>query len=203
MVKLLLVLLPTLLLGAPNQTVRYNCAGGQTLEVSFRSNRAELSIPGKAKLKLLKTAANYSDGYSVLTVNGPDATFASGALNLMNCRDATAKAQPVSLLGKWELVTLDGQPVTLSRAPFIEFKSETGVAGFAGCNRFSTSYTAAAPALSFKDAVSTKMACPSEQMQAETRVFNALSKTASYQFADGTLTLLNAAGQPLATLRKL
>lgn len=203
MVKLLLVLLPTLLFAAPNQTIRYNCAGGQTFEVSLRSNRAEISIPGKARLKLPKTDANYSDGYSVLTINGAAATFASGAVNLMNCRDASAKAEPITLTGRWELSTLNGQPVKLARAPFLEFQSATGVAGFAGCNRFTTSYSATPPALSFKEAVSTKMACPAEQMQTENRVFNALSKTASFSSADGTLTLLDAAGQPLATLRKL
>ena len=121
--KLLLVLLPCVLLAGP-KTVRYNCPAGQTFDVAYPGNRAEVTIPGKPKLKLPSISTfSFSDGFTILSLKGPEATFASGTITLSNCLDSNAPpqtitkamAQPQSLLGKWELATLAGQPVTLTR----------------------------------------------------------------------------------------
>lgn len=211
--KLLLVLLPCLLLAAP-KPVRYNCTGGQTFEVAYSGNRAEVTIPGKPRLKLPSISTfSFSDGFSLLSIKGPEATFASGVITLSNCIDASAPApavattkimnQPFSPVGKWELASLAGQPVTLTRPATLNLSADGGASGFAGCNKYSAGYTTSGSALSVTSIVSTKMACEGDRMKVEVDLFRALGKTASFALEAATLTLRDAAGQPLATLRKL
>jgi heat shock protein HslJ len=208
--KLLLVLLPCVLLAGP-KAVRYNCPAGQTFDVAYPGNRAEVSIPGKPKLKLPSISTfSFSDGFTLLSLKGPEATFASGTITLANCLDSNAPPQTstkvmtpsLSPLGKWELATLAGQPVTLKQPATLNL-ADGGASGFAGCNKYNGGYTSSGNALTFASLNSTKMACEGDRMKIETGLFNALGKTASFSLDAATLTLLNAAGQPLATLRKL
>lgn len=207
--KLLLVLLPSLLLAA-HKPVRYNCPGGQTFEVTYPANRAEVTIPGKPRLKLPSISTfSFSDGFSLLSIKGPEATFASGVITFSNCLDVAAPAPtklmtpPLSLIGKWELSSLAGQPVTLTRPATLNLSADGGAAGFAGCNSYTSGYTTSGSALSVTSIVSTKMACEGDRMKVEVALFRALGKTASFALDATTLTLRDAAGQPLATLRKI
>ena len=211
--KLLLVLLPSLLLAAP-KPVRYNCPGGQTFEVAYPANRAEVTIPGKPRLKLPSISTfSFSDGFSLLSVKGPEATFASGVVTFSNCLDAAAPApaiaamkimtQPLSPIGEWELASLAGQPVTLTRPATLNLSADGGASGFAGCNSYTSGYTTSGSALIVTNIVSTKMACEGDRMKVEVGLFRALGKTASFALDATTLTLRDAAGQPLATLRKI
>jgi len=110
---------------------------------------------------------------------------------------------PLTPLGNWELASLAGQPVALARPATVSLTADGGASGFAGCNKFNSGYTTSGPALSFSNTVSTKMACEGDRMKIEVDLFRALGKTASFALDGGTLTLLNAAGQPLATFRKI
>ena len=86
--KLLLILLPCLLLAGPKPS-RYNCPAGQTFDVAYSGNRAEITIPGKPRLKLPSISTfSYSDGFSLLSLKGPEATFASGVITLANAAPA-------------------------------------------------------------------------------------------------------------------
>ena len=204
--KILLVLLPSLLLAA-HKPVRYNCPGGQTFEVAYPANRAEVAIPGKPRLKLPSTSTfSFSDGFSLLSLKGPEATFASGVITFTNCVDAAAPTkamtQPLSLIGKWELASLAGQPVTLTRPATLNLSADGIAAGSAGCNSYTSGYTTSGSALTVTNILSTKMACEGDRMNVEVALFRALGKTASFALDATTLTLRDAAGQPLATLRK-
>lgn len=209
--KLLLVLLPSLLLAGP-KPVHYNCPGGQTFDASYPSNRAEVTIPGKPRLKLPSISTfSFSDGFTLLSLKGPEATFASGTITLANCLDSTAPpqsitkatAQPQSPIGHWALAKLAGQPVTLNQPATLNLSVDGGAAGFAGCNKYNSGYTTSGSALTFSNIASTKIACDGDRMKVESELFRVLGKTASFALDATTFTLLNAAGQPLATLRKL
>ena len=209
--KLLLVLLPCVLLAGP-KAVRYNCPADQTFDVAYPGNRAEVTIPGKPRLKLPSISTfSFSDGFTLLSLKGPEATFASGTITLANCLDSNAPPQPLqkvmtpssSPVGNWELASLAGQPVTLKQPATLNLSATGGASGFAGCNKYNGGYTSSSSALSFANLASTKMACDGDRAKVETAVFSALGKTASFALDSTTLTLLNAGGQPLATLRKL
>jgi len=196
-VKLLLAL--TLAPLALPSAVTYTCPSGQsfTVQLDKKATRAILTVPGRPKLTLPQSGPHYTDGFTILTLTAHRASLAAGALTLTNCENA---ATP-SLTGPWTLTTLAGQPVSLPRPPHLDLQPD-GASGFAGCNRLQINYSAAAPTLTFQNAALTRMACPPATMQLEQQFLNALEQTRSYQLNGPTLTLLNAANQPLATFTR-
>ncbi len=192
-------------LAAADGSVSYRCPSGETFQVLYQKSgtRAVLIVPGKPKLTLQQRGPQYSDGFTALTVQGPEATLASGVVNLKGCTDSTVKMAPqASLGGKWTLATLAGQPVTLPRPAFIDFQADGGTAGLAGCNRFNSGYTSSGSSLAFKGVVVTRMACIGDAMNIEVQFLKAMEQTTSYSIAAKTLTLRNATGEALATLIK-
>lgn len=84
------------------------------------------------------------------------------------------------------------------KAPDLTFASaESRAAGFAGCNRFSGSYTLAGDSLRFGPLMSTKMACPGQD-QVEVGYLAALGATVTFTMADSSLILHGAGGTKLA-----
>ncbi|HWA15499.1 MAG TPA: META domain-containing protein [Gemmatimonadales bacterium] len=73
--------------------------------------------------------------------------------------------------------------------------------GFAGCNRFSGTYTVAGDSLRFGPLMSTKMACPGQD-QVEGGYLAALGATVTYTLADTSLILQGAGGTRLAEFRR-
>jgi len=70
---------------------------------------------------------------------------------------------------------LGGQPITL------QFTSANEMGGFGGCNSYGGSYRAGSAGISFRDIVSTLMACADENMtNVESAYFQALSAADSY-----------------------
>ncbi len=204
--KILLVLaLSGLPLAAADRAVTYTCPSGETFQVTLqkKGTRALVAVAGKPKLTLPQAGAQYSDGYTVLTVQGPQATLAAGSVSFKSCTDGTVKAAAVpGLTGKWTLTTVAGRPATLPRPAFIEFQADGGAAGLAGCNRFNSGFVSSGSSLRFEGAAVTKMACIGEAMQVEEEFLKAMNQTAGYTISAKTLTLRNAAGQALATLTK-
>ena len=202
----LAAVLSTLTLIAADKQVTYTCPSGESFQVTYqkKGTRAILVVAGKPKLTLAQSGAQYSDGFTVLTVQGAEATLASGVVNFKSCTDATVKSTPPSgsLTGKWTLATLGNQPVTLPRAPFIDFQADGSAAGLAGCNRFNSGFVSSGTSLSFKAAAVTRMACIGDAMTIEGRFLQAMEQTTAYSISAKTLTLRNAAGQSLATLTK-
>jgi len=86
---------------------------------------------------------------------------------------------------------LGGQPITL------QFTSASEVGGFGGCNSYGGSYRAGSAGISFRDIVSTLMACADENVTSlESAYFQALNAANSYAITlcescanDQTLTL--------------
>jgi heat shock protein HslJ len=107
---------------------------------------------------------------------------------------------------------LDGTAWTLAWVPGFELPAqppatlrfEAGRAvGSDGCNRYSTTFTTTPGQLRFgAKQVATLMACPPLAEAVATRFGAVLYDTAGYRTESDTLTLLNAAGQPLARLQE-
>jgi heat shock protein HslJ len=197
--------LSSLALIAADKAVTYTCPSGDSFAVTLqkKGTRALLVIAGKPRLTLPQVGTQFSDGFTVLTVLGAEAALASGTVNQKGCLDATVKTTTTAgLNGKWTLATLAGQPITLPRPPFVDFRPDGGAAGLAGCNRFNSGFVSSGASLSFNETVLTRMACIGEPMQVEEQFLRAMEQTKAYSITGKTLTLHNGAGQPLATLTK-
>jgi heat shock protein HslJ len=105
----------------------------------------------------------------------------------------------------WTLVALGerANPVGAGdRAPDLTFSAaESRASGFAGCNRFSGTYTTMGDSLHFGPLMSTKMACPGQD-QVEVGYLAALSAVVTYTLADSSLILHGAGGTKLAAFRR-
>ena len=99
----------------------------------------------------------------------------------------------------WTLVELSGQPASLGngdRPPtlLIQEGGASRASGFAGCNRWFSAYTLAAPGrIQFTAPGSTKMAC-STGMELEQRFLGVIAATRSYTLSDSTLVLRDESG---------
>jgi heat shock protein HslJ len=97
----------------------------------------------------------------------------------------------------WLLVELGGQPSPLGRgkqpATLRLESSSSRAVGFAGCNRFSASYTLAGDSLRFGPAIATKMACVDGD-ELERRFLGALPVVATYEATDSALILKGPGG---------
>jgi heat shock protein HslJ len=103
-----------------------------------------------------------------------------------------------SLFGsEWVLVELGGQPVAgaaMTSLPTLVLDADTTrAAGFAGCNRFTTSYTIGAAELRFGNIAATRMFC-ADTMTLEDRYLAALGGTRSFRVTGGRLDLLGDTG---------
>lgn len=123
-----------------------------------------------------------------------------------------AAPQPVSASAQqsitdrdWSLVTLgsNANPVgNGNRAPTLTLDSSSNRAsGFAGCNRFTGSYTLNGDSLSFGAMAVTKMAC-AQGNEVEVAYLQALSQVRLFSLMDSVLTLrADAGGDVVATFR--
>jgi putative lipoprotein len=113
--------------------------------------------------------------------------FALALVALLSCgREAAISDRDWALVAlgeKADPVGMDGKRVTL------RLVSATSRAnGFGGCNSYSGAYELDGDRLTFGPTISTKMFCASSQ-QVEDEYFAALGKIASWELADGVLTL--------------
>lgn len=114
---------------------------------------------------------------------------------------ATAlSAQTTPENARWRLVELDGKPQASppgTRQIYIRLSSEAHrFEGFAGCNTVSGGYQLDGAALKFGDVASTRMACPS--LEIETRFDRALATTTAWRIDGGRLELRDPGGKLLA-----
>lgn len=98
----------------------------------------------------------------------------------------------------WVLVALGTQPAPAGRggqpATLRLEASPSRAVGFAGCNRFSASYTLAGDSLRFGPALATKMAC-ADGDELERGFLSALPVVATYEATDSSLILEGSTGQ--------
>lgn len=96
--------------------------------------------------------------------------------------------------GQWDLTELGGLMVSdsLNQKPFIMFTAgvQNRVSGFSGCNRFSGSFElTGANGIRFSQMVSTKMACPS--MDVETKFLDAVQSATNWTLNIDDLSFSN------------
>lgn len=197
-----------------SKAVHYRCPAGEEFSVDFktgRNGRATIYMKDRPRLQLPQTVsasgARYSDGYTTFWEKGGIAILEAGSINVKNCGSKDAKAQePTSSetalpQGNWVLTELNGKPADPSRPPTLQFLPEDGrVAGFAGCNRYSSAFTREGKSFRFQGAISTKMACIGNAMAVEDAFLKAIESVRGIS-ADGELQLLDAAGNTLLRFR--
>jgi len=138
-------------------------------------------------------------------------TFAvtSDSLTLMDDQGATlvryAVVQPTALEGtEWDALAYNNgkgalQGLAASSAITATFGSDGSLAGNAGINQYSTTYTTSGDAMSIDaQIVSTQMAGPEELMQQESAYLAALPQTATYTIEGDELWLRDSSGAALA-----
>ncbi len=98
--------------------------------------------------------------------------------------------------GEWVLATAHGPQERVLRF-------EAGrVSGTGGCNRFGGRYEQDGSTLIFAPLAATRMACAPDVMREEQAFFAMLRKVRHLDIKDGTLTMLDAAGGPLASFKR-
>ncbi len=99
---------------------------------------------------------------------------------------------PVAIgVGDWVLVSLGTQtmPADSTKRPTLRLDTATlRASGFAGCNRYSGTFTARGASLTFGPFASTRMFCEATSAL-ESAFLAALSATTTYQLSESTLTL--------------
>jgi heat shock protein HslJ len=145
-----------------------------------------------AYLEALGTVTGFVvDGTLTLHGDGADLTF-----------DEEVPPVALPLVGTtWTLTTiasgdavssvLNGTEVTAA------FTADATVAGSAGCNRYSGSYTWTGDQLSFSPLASTKMACADDVMTQESAFLASMERVASFAIEGSQLTLSDASGAVL------
>ncbi|MDX9801161.1 MAG: META domain-containing protein [Spirochaetia bacterium] len=109
----------------------------------------------------------------------------------------TAATDKNSLQGKWELTVLEGQNIAEKQPVYLEFKDDSKVSGFAGCNRLNGAYTLGkGNMISFNQLATTRMACP--QMELEIRVLKMLDKADNFVIENDRLILKTGRSKLLA-----
>ena len=78
-----------------------------------------------------------------------------------------------------------------------EFTADATVAGSAGCNRYSGSYTWTGDQLSFSPLASTKMACADDVMEQEGAFLASMQDVGTFSIEGAQLTLMNMSGAVL------
>ena len=111
------------------------------------------------------------------------------------------------LLKKWQLIELNGQPITAlgkpAKTPYIQFDSARRVAGNNGCNQFFGSYELEIKGrIKFSAMGSTRMACI-DNNTIESDLMQVLSNTDSYVLVNDTLVFNRARMAPLARWVKM
>lgn len=102
---------------------------------------------------------------------------------------------------KWILASLNGEPPVEGPTLTLDFHHGTEVGGFAGCNHFGGSYSAADGTLTIGDITQTLQLCeaPAGVMEQETDYLELLANAARYTVTDGTLEIQNEAGETILT----
>ena len=135
--------------------------------------------------------------------------FIVPALLLLGCAlPPTSETSPSTTLAasagvEWELHELEGVAAPLGaggRRATLVIGDSARVAGFAGCNRYFGSYTAAGTTLRFGAIGMTRMACQ-EGMALEQQLARALDATRTYRLSDTELVLLGESG-PVARFKR-
>lgn len=133
--------------------------------------------------------------------------LSGSALLLSSCGSVKNSATLSDLNGEWNIVEIDGTPLTTKaggRQAFIGFDTNSGkIYGNSGCNSMTSSLDlASAPGkIDFGKMASTMMACP--DMENEQKVLGALAKVDQYRKdGDNMIVLYDSSDNTTITLKK-
>ncbi len=105
----------------------------------------------------------------------------------------TARQSPASLTGSWKLTSYGPAnaptPAVAGTEAGLTFKDDGTLTGNSGCNGFGGSYTVDGSQVTFKDIISTLMACDDPRMAQEKVVHTVLAETATFKIEGNTLTI--------------
>jgi heat shock protein HslJ len=141
--------------------------------------------------------------YAALTIIAACTTRGSPAAP---ARDAPAVANASSAPltdSQWRLLTIEGQTVLNPPGPqqvyFLLQPRNTGVVGFAGCNRMFGRYALEGDSLKFDAMGATKMACLVEsRLDLEQRFLSMFVRVTRWKITDRVLQLVDAEGRVIA-----
>jgi len=144
----------------------------------------------------LTKASSYSN------TPGDTLTFfdASGAVILVYKRPGDASAGQSPIVGVWDLFSYNNgrgaiQTVISGSSTTAEFSSDGKLAGSAGCNQYSATYTTSgSKGITITQPITTLMACEFNLMQQETQYLSLLPKASTYEIAGDQLTLFDSTG---------
>lgn len=104
-------------------------------------------------------------------------------------------------LGKGEFVASDvnGVPIVAGTRPTLVLGEDGQASGSGGCNSFTTTYRLQSQErIDFGPIAATRMACPAEQMEQETRYFAILDAAESYSvYGSGAVSIIAPDGRAI------
>ena len=115
------------------------------------------------------------------------ATLTRADANLNGCAGDPA----MLLAGDWTVTSLAAAPIPAGTDVALSFRNGQ-VTGSSGCNRLSGSYGLTGEGLAFSGIATTRMACPTPQMETEQAVLSALASITRFDIADDGQLLLQS-----------
>lgn len=107
-----------------------------------------------------------------------------------------------SLTGKWQLVSLEGNPSFDASKTELAFQAGGRAAMTVGCNRMSATASIGDLALKFGPIMATKMMCPPRLMSLEAAFQNVIGRTASFKLDGDKLSLIDGSNTVMATFTR-
>ena len=125
------------------------------------------------------------------------------ALLLLAACGSTGSGQAEDLTGKfWALSELGGEAPVAGTGISAQFTADSRVAGSAGCNRYTGSYTVSGKNISFSSPMaSTMMMCEQAVMDQESAYLAALGEAKTFAIQGDQLTLSGEDGAALAVFQ--
>lgn len=107
------------------------------------------------------------------------------------------------LIGLWNVIDIDGEPVLDSAVPTLEFASDGSLSGSTGCNTYRTGFSVDGEALVLEPIAVTMMACEPDVSEQEATFLAVLDDEPTFGLVDASslLTLENSSGSTLSARR--
>jgi len=111
-------------------------------------------------------------------------------------------SRPATIVGLWNLFSYNNgkggiETVIIGSVTTADFGAAGKLAGSAGCNQYSATYTTSGQEITITQPASTRMACENALMQQETQFLSLLPKARSYKISGDQLTLFDSTGTKL------
>ncbi|ROS05820.1 heat shock protein HslJ [Sinobacterium caligoides] len=107
-----------------------------------------------------------------------------------------------SLVGKWDISSINNEAVNEDSKAYIEFGKDGKVHGNSSCNNFTGGFDIAKMGLDFGPIAGTRKLCDNAANLQETKLLQALPKVSDYGIEDGGLVLKDAEGNTLVKAQR-